>query len=780
MSGRGAIDFGELLHLQLGKLEEAIGEWDAQVQRLETMKEDAQGMARRTRSATWTGENADVTIPFVTEQAAQFDAAHKQARTLRELCRDGHGRLKHSRDRLAHLVEVEAPELGVHVSATGQVTGDLDGLDGETRRARQDAVLDVSGRIADILRTVMEDDAEIAQALRAAMGTDPDRFSAVEYTSVQQATLAREDADTLLAQVARGGDLSDDELHDIALLLERHADDPVFAERIATALGPQGVLDFWTDVTRSRDLRPDSPEWETAAALQASLGQVLGTATQSDSAGMDGWERDMIALGDQRVGGPDGPYGFQTMSALMYAGEYDTDFLLEYGGALLTFDQADDRSAAQLWDSDPSLTMNFVGSAFPDGEALEGDWGRDPVVGFMQALGHNPEAATQFFAPPDGYAPTDAFERPPNRFDPADDNEQVNEHLHYLATEREWWLSNNHHGAPEPLSVHPAFGDALFAAATGREPGGLDADELEGFLAAGDHRTADTAAVMSQVMHLYGSREPNLLAGRPEMASDLAAMTALYMDDINYAMSGRTAESQAQHEPIFGSTYGERLDNGFFNTVRFLNVLGQEMPAHGTLTQAQELYTAGVLSGIEPMDQETYGNGLQAIRTSAEVRGLLDQSLVARIEHDFGEESQDAERALAQSSGWAKAGGGALVGAGLGGLALMTGGTAAAAVAVPIAAGATPPLIGEFMNQSIDDLNRYEADDSDVRMSRMEFFTAGEMATAELTDAYKGAAARNAHGADIDTEAQAVGMEEAYGAGQNLVSLAHGPSGPED
>ncbi|MDT0441614.1 DUF6571 family protein [Streptomyces johnsoniae] len=777
MSGRGAIAFEEVLHLQLGKLEEAIGEWDTQVQRLESMKENAAGMARRTRSASWAGANADVTIPFVTEQADQFDAAHKQARTLRELCRDGHGRLKHAKDRLTNLVEIEAPELGVHVSATGQVTSDLEGLDAETRRARQDAVVEVSGRITDILRTVAEDDAEIAQALRAAMGTDPDRFTAVEYTSVQQATLAREDADALMERMARGEELPDDELHDIALLLELHADDPAFAERIATGLGPQGVLDFWTDVSRSRDQPPGSSEWESAAALQTSLGQVLGTATQSDSAAMDAWERDMTALGDERVGGPDGPYGFQTMSALMHRGDYDTDFLLEYGDALLTFEREDDRSPAQLWDSDPSLRLNFVESAFPGGEALEGDWGRDPVVGFMQGLGHNPEASTQFFAPPDDYAPTDTFERPPNRFDPADDNEQVNAHLDYLATDREWWLSNDHHGGPDPLNVHPAFGDALFAAATGREAGGFDGDDLDGFLATGDRRTADTAAVMSQVMHLYGSREPNLLAGQPEMAADLAAMTGLYMDDINYAMSGQTEGARAENGQVFGSAYEDRLDNGFFNTARFLNVLGQEETGHGVLTQAQELYTAGVLAGIEPTGQEAYDGGVDAIRTSAEVRGLLDQSLVARIEHDFGEQSKEAERALAQSSGWAKAGGGALVGAGLGGLALVTGGTAAAAVAVPIAAGATPPLIGEFMNQSIDDFSRHEADDTEVRMSRMEFYSAGETATTQLKETFDETIEESLPaGSTIDDSA--ADLHGAYRLGRDLISITHGPSTP--
>ncbi|MEV1006355.1 DUF6571 family protein [Streptomyces sp. NPDC049881] len=740
---RSTLTFEELLHLQLAKLDEAAEEWDLQVRRLDDMKDLADAMGEHARTATWTGENAGLTLPYVTEQVEQFDAARRQAATLRNLLRDGHGRLKYAQDRLKTLVESDAPRAGVHVSASGEVSSDLDGLDGDTRRARQDAVVEIAGRITEILGVLAQDDAEIAAALRSAMGTDPDRFSPVDYTSVQQARLAREDADRVLDMMARGNDLSDDELHDLALFLDLHRDDPAFAERVALGLGPQGVVDFWSGIAGGRDFREGTPAWDSAAALQAALGDVLGTATRSDSDAMERWEQDMTALGDDRVGGPGGPHGFLAMSALLRTGDYDPDFLVDYGDALLSFEQDYDGRPSMLWDSDPRLRMNFLGEG-----AQEGDRGRDPVIGLMEALGRTPEAATRFFAPPDGFSPSDGYPAPPQVFDPGADNEQVNERLRYLASEREWWLSTGHM-APDPIPVHDSFADALFAAATGNPSGVFTADTVEERLADGDMRTADTTRVMDQVMHLYGTLEPNLLEETPAMGAALGAMAGLYMDDINFWISDDSEAARRLNEDLFGSPDGERAGNGHTNTIRFLGALGRDETAHGMVSQAEQIYTLGVLSASPPTDESQFLRGMESISTAAEVRGIVDQARVETINTRYMDDEGERIRQLGQSSGWWKAGGAALLGAGAAGLSLAAfpGG---AAIAVPLAAGASPPLIGELMNQFVDDVSVSSPDTAQVEMTESQFFTAGKRDVADLEQIYVDAAINT--GLDLDTE----------------------------
>ncbi|WP_052849988.1 DUF6571 family protein [Streptomyces avicenniae] len=727
---RAGLTVETLLNLQLGQVTGAVTDWESQVAKLEELGECAANMVGAARAARWRGENERASVAYIGETSGQLDAALTQARTIAALLRDGHGRLTSCRDALLTVMESDAPAARVHVSTSGEVTADYDGLDGEDRRARQDAVMEIAARIQDVLRRTVEEDALIAQAVREAMGTDPYRFSPVAYGSIDEVNTAIEDARTVLDLADRGQELTDAELAELSRLLADHADDPAFAERIATGLGPEGTVTLWTDITGSRSVERGSELWDTMATLQTNLGNTLGLATQSDSDAMDAWEESMIALGPERVAGDvyeQSAHNFLVMSALMNSGTYDSDFLLAYGDALLDFEQAGDGTAYDVWDAYPEPVFNF-----PVTEADAGDLGRDPMTGFLTALGNNPDASTRFFSPPSDFVPTDALTE--GAVDADTEGAQVNERLHYLTTEREWWLTSEDTLIDmNGLTAHPALGEALLAATTGHPASVYASGDPEALASLPDNRSQETAQITSQVMHLYGTLEPGRLAEQPALAPALGQMTAAYINDVNYWLSDPAEPNREVNGILFEAPYGERLSNGFFGTTRFLSEVAQVPESHEIVSQAEYLYTLGVMSSLDLDSLDAFGQGVTAVETATTVRGLLDQSLVDRLAAEHGADSEAAQQGLAGTAGWTKAGLGALVGAGTAALAIsLTGG--AAAVAVPLAVGATVPLISEFMNQEVDGAHHFEADSRARQLDEQQFFGAGTQETSNLVN----------------------------------------------
>ena len=165
------------------------------------------------------------------------------------------------------------------------------------------------------------------------------------------------------------------------------------------------------------------------------------------------------------------------MSALISHGDYDDQFLNDYGNKLIDYDKATNSENPNYWINNfNQADLNFYG---------DHDRGRDPMVGFLNALGHNPDASTQFFA------------QPGDTKDPLSDDKQLNDHLKYLTKERHWWSDDpqTDHGY---MAGQDALGHALESATTGYS---YDATDVPV-----DHRNADTAGVMEQVAFISAAR----------------------------------------------------------------------------------------------------------------------------------------------------------------------------------------------------------------------------------------------------------------------------------
>ncbi|WP_413806860.1 hypothetical protein [Streptomyces sp. OE57] len=166
-------------------------------------------------------------------------------------------------------------------------------------------------------------------------------FSADEYNSTKDAKAGSEQAAKDLKEVEKlvrsKKNLSPTEIARANTLLSRHEGDPYFSEKFATDLGTKETLEFWQHVTTGQQFGDERTK--NLEKLQKSLGYTLATASHSNSDAMKQWKKDVIKLGPQRVMDTDweagtstpGSYGFQVMSSLLRYGEYDKDFLVDYG-----------------------------------------------------------------------------------------------------------------------------------------------------------------------------------------------------------------------------------------------------------------------------------------------------------------------------------------------------------------------------------------------------------------------------------------------------------------
>ncbi|GHI23409.1 hypothetical protein Shyd_47800 [Streptomyces hydrogenans] len=101
----------------------------------------------------------------------------------------------------------------------------------------------------------------------------------------------------------------------------------------------------------------------------------------------------MLQAVEKPVGGNYGVSGYVVMSNLMRWGDYDDDFLTQYGGNMLAKEQEGVRNGAR-----PEQIWGYHGGGlWPHLNTTGTDFGFDPMTGYMKALSNSPDAATEFF-----------------------------------------------------------------------------------------------------------------------------------------------------------------------------------------------------------------------------------------------------------------------------------------------------------------------------------------------------------------------------------------------
>ncbi|MEU2405126.1 DUF6571 family protein [Streptomyces rubiginosohelvolus] len=727
------MDLDALRFGNFSQLGEAITDWEQMAKKLATLKSEAKdNLGGKSAKARWAGENATVTRSFVDKTAAEFADAHTQARTVARILGDTRDELVAFRNELTEVISQGAKKnLTVRDTGDGSFTVTMNihpdrAAKGTTLPEHSQSDVDgLRDRVQAILQKATRSDTSASEALRLIVDRAEHGFSGADYADRDSAAKAIAEAEALAKILKKDPtDVTTTELNTINTTLAKYGKDPLFAERLATSTTPDGLLKFYAGIADPyQGYGADAKRLEQAKLLQKNLGVALGTATLSDSAAMRTWEQKMVKLGPEELGTDhaNNPRGFAVMSNLMRFGDYDDQFLNDYGEKLVAYDKERNVKNMSPWINNwNNGDLNFYS---------KNDRGRDPMTGFLEALGHNPGAATDFFAQPDGAGAG------------VDKEAELNENLKYLTKDR-IWLSDAYimGGDDKVIAGHDSLGHALEAATTGYV---YDADPMTAkdpmIPGNRDMRTAETAGVMEQVVFLYGSEDgPKMLHEQSQLADSLGKMGAAYIDDIDYSMSG--VGDRAKDDGLFPPKYQGRADFGEQGAINFLSVIGQNETSHGAVSAAQHLYTLSMLDAHPPTSETNMNKAHDALTTGGEVRGILDHSRVQQAEETYKGEAEEQNKSLGRSGDWVKLGAGAVVGGGIAAIPLP-GSTAAALVVAPLAADTIGNAVNTFIGHEIDKgIDKAEDDPTEkAQVTSQQFYSQGIQQQADAYAIYIGA-----------------------------------------
>jgi hypothetical protein len=498
------VTYENLYHLNLKPLESAAEAWQLRHKRLSEAAEDFdRDVVKAVDKAGWkeNSQTEEMAKSRLSHEHQELEQAGKVAKAVHDNLDSAARRLRARKRALVDLVETEIPKK-FRVTDQGQVVpGDSFAADpkpgvtapGYPRQEDAQEADQWQRRINKLLEEAATIDENAAARLRQNFQDDDDGSQFRNDAFAGGKADASADASRAARLARKGDDMSLAEIKELDGLMKEHGKDPAFAGKFATSMGGKGTLDFWYGL-RPGIISKDNPRHKAIEAMRGSLGRTLGTASGSGAPGMEQWKRDVIAAGGERQGdGTQGhPYGFEVMSDLMRKGEWDGEFLGDYGKELLTFER----------------------DAIEDGSSPERLWGSptwdDPVTGLLKGVSNNPDAATDLFNDKTVFKDTSAYVDQGFNMPFAEDDKGSYSTAEYLLHHREYFDTDDNGTNPSM----DALGDAMFAASSGRTPGDTTSPYLD--------PTPDQVAATNNSLH--GLDENDKFP--PELRDDAAKMLA--------------------------------------------------------------------------------------------------------------------------------------------------------------------------------------------------------------------------------------------------------------
>ncbi|QHA07191.1 hypothetical protein GQF42_31280 [Streptomyces broussonetiae] len=680
------MDLDALRFANFKLLDDAVEDWGHIVRNLKDLVEDAEkGLHQAANKANWAGMNSQVTKEFIGKTAGEFQDAHTQAETIHNILSDTAGELKGYQKQLNGAIE-RGLKKNLTVMDTGKGTFTVTMNVHPDRAASgytppehdEHDVTSLREEVEKILSKATESDNSAKTVLTALVDQTDYGFTDASYKDRDAAYDAVKAADKLASLAKKDPeDLTPEEFDQLSAGLKEHAGDPLFAERFATDLGPDKTLEFWAGINDPHKAAELGHERvDKYGELQRSLSLTLATASQSDSVGMAEWKGRMIALGDQPIGGQMGPMGFQVMSNLMRAGDYDDQFLKSYGTALMSTERklsGNGEHANLAWQHmgvDPWL--NRMGD----------DSGDDPLTGYLKALSSSPDAATDFFN--EEYLPKDG------------DHKEAVSNFKYLFEDREWPKETDLKGD----DIHPGQNNlamALEAAATGHPAGELPTTDTP---AHNDQQAKLMASVVASI-----SDDPDRLTKNGYMSDSIGQMASEYLPDINRATTDvkpdENSKDWQQIERLFPIS-GSSAHMNHADVSRFLIAVGQNPEGYSAVEVGQKNYMANLMdyhmNPDLPADQR-YGQDMENTvkeisRRSAEVGGCLSIGRQEAVLGPAKEADEDYNHAVSQ---WQNVANG-VIGTGIGVGTSFIASPAGGAVVGGIAGTVSGVVLGELFN----------------------------------------------------------------------------------
>lgn len=577
--------YEQLNNVDFRSLDAAIDDWRQTKGDLDALAaEAAQGLLSVIEASQWRGENATVSREFIIRAGSEFEYAYQQAQAVFTILTEFRA-VQAAHQRSLQELALEARQQGLYVQANGTVIEQPDGpysdlglersgpLLGPGTSTRQADIDHFAARIQAVLAEAATQDETTARALRENIGEERDHFAPVTAENLFDGEGAQGIADAqeyldLIESEAYNTQEGIDRLNELAAAQSHNEH---FATYLATGLGAEGTLEFWADVLDGPDSGEVSDAYrESVLQLRENLGVTFGTASESHRDGMDAWRNDMIALGSERIGtgAAMNPYGFQIMSDLMMHGNYNKDWLVDYGAGLVNAEQEMAFDTAQFW-----------ANAAPVEEyrrVIGDEYRADPFTGFMRALGNNPDAATAFVL-----------------------TEDPQDYAEYIVTVRETPRTDGD-------AVHEETGQALFAAATGinpHDPAALYVEHTADHDTARDRVLALGSALGNDFPPEFRDPMAKMLVNHGDVVIDTAG-TQLENPPLNYADLSVVATQVSRSQESYGI-----LNEGmnYFLADSFLDTettTGHELSPSDTLDRAGQTLGFIEQSRYDALSQE--------------------------------------------------------------------------------------------------------------------------------------------------------------------------------
>ncbi|MEV0256307.1 hypothetical protein AB0H82_18840 [Streptomyces sp. NPDC050732] len=722
------MDLDALRFANFKLLDEAVSDWSRMVDNLDDLKESAgKGLAGAAKKANWAGYNATVSREFIGKTAAEFEDALTQARTTWKILRDTRDELrKHSEELVRVIAAGLKKNLTVKPTSGGGFTVSMNVH--PDRAAKGSSVPDHGQRDVDALRDdvqrildkATESDTSASMVLQAIADQSTLGFSGASYSDRDGAVAAVKEADALSKLAKKNpSDLSVAEFDRLNASLKKYADDGLFSERFATNLGAKGTLEFWANINDpNANPQLNHARHEKFDDLQKNLSLTLATATQSDSLGMTEWTSKVVDLGNRPIGNS-GPAGFQVMSNLMRWGDFDDQFLTDYGSKLIeTEKKLTGNGEGAAWRrTGTDLHLNRTGS----------DTGWDPMTGYLKGLSSSPDAATSFFNS-EFISKGDAgnpFEREVDgKSQPASLS-----NFQYLFEEREWPAETNSKGESSDTGRNN-LALALEAAATGHPAGEMPTADTP-------PHNAEQAKLVESIFSSV-SRDSNRLTDNGYMSDSMGQIAAEYMPDIHRGLHPGTI-GEKDLFPVVGSS----AQLGEADITRFLYTVGRNPEGYAAVNLGQHSYTASIMEYhfknpgeyINDPDFTQSDNLKKTIediaRVGGEIEGTIGAGRAYEAELEAGAKDSDYNKVMEKVGTW----GGTAVGIGIGlGTAPLIGpggvvvggvtGTAADQIIGSLVDGAMKDSSGEVLYRNGQELNGTR--DSTYRLIEESAKAAGE------------------------------------------------------
>ncbi|MEU6238100.1 DUF6571 family protein [Kitasatospora sp. NPDC047058] len=635
------VEFSELRSAPLSGIDRVAGAFESLVRSWEFSSELTGDVITPLQGSGWRGSAAEQAADGIRKVRTEIDSAFEEASAMALALRDAHTELAGAQADLKAALQ-SATDQGLTVDDTGGVhwppaTNTADKKDVEYADTYRQKATGVADAIARAVARATAADAAAAAALAADTGTDRTSFNAKPVGGQPE-----EEAEKAADLLRLGDKATEAQILELNQLVKSHAGDPRFATAFYSSTGPDGFLSSYGALSEFGGYYGSDATKKALLDLQGNLGRTLATATDGAKVPhlSDAWQTGLRKAGaaqyqllpDRLQGG--NPYGYQILSNILRTGTYDPHFLnpvVEH--------------VTQLSAENPGRWEDAVSKANPINQVFflgKDGSGINPMSGALEALGHNPTAATKYFHDAATVYNDDGTVKATG---------QPNTYLKQLTGTGFNSVLQDYQ--PDHFSPHGkaasmeagALGHALEAATTGRAYDATDAPLPV--------HTPEMAAVMAQVVDRFGNGDGPGLLGKSGLfagtSGSLGHITAVYMGDVQAALNPGDNTLP---------THGTRAALDQANTEKLLGALGRNPEAYGAIAQAQQAYTTAHIQDVmQHRDQykDLFGDAVRnAARPGGEVAGILTAARTDEVYVKAQAEADAYNKAIDQNAVWAK------------------------------------------------------------------------------------------------------------------------------